>query len=854
MNKGQTYYLQVRPIIPKALSRLEEVAGDLWFAWNAKARALFRQMDSSLWTLAGHNPRLFLRRVSQSRLDEMVTDRAFLSLYNGVMADYDSYKAQEHQWFGFRHKDAKDYSFAYFSAEFGLHESLPIYSGGLGILAGDHCKSASDLGLPFTAVGMLYRNGYFIQTIDAQGRQVATYHENRFEDLCVEAIKTDDGQDLIVEVEMPGSTLYIKVWQATAGHMRMILLDTDLDVDYKDHDDRNITQQLYGGGIENRIKQEIVLGIGGVRALRALGIAPSVWHANEGHAAFIVLERMRELVQDHGLKFEEALEATAASTVFTTHTPVPAGHDVFPLEMFDHYMGHYAEKLGISITQLHALGHGDFGHGSSGFNQTALATHCSSYQNGVAKLHGEVSAKMFQSMWPDITPAENPMTSVTNGVHVATWLAQEWINTFDQFLGGSWRSKLQHPEYWECIHEIPDHLFWSIHQTNKQRMLQYIHEQLTRQSDRNGESQQIVNEMTRNFDPRTLIIGFARRFATYKRAALLFQDEAKLKKLFEQSDRPVIFLFAGKAHPADEPGQALIRRVHEIARKPDFVGRILMLEGYDMTLSRYMLSGVDVWLNNPQRPMEASGTSGMKAAMNGAPNLSILDGWWPEGYTGDNGWVIGGERNIDDEEQRNREDSTSLYHVLQRDIIPRYYDRSERGYSESWVHTAKRAMITSIPTFNTDRMVAEYTDRFYIPASHRGKDLCAKNFARAKALAAWKSKIRKAWASLKLEDISNLPHYSTWNYGDMISVKVKAHLGSLSADDICVEAVLLRPSREADGGFHNSASIELEHEGDGVFCANAHPGDTGDYAYQVRIYPKHKDLAHPMSMGLMTWL
>ncbi len=849
--KGQTYYLQVRPRIHPVLKRLEELASNMWFSWNSKARTLFYQMDPLLWDMCGHNPRLFLRRVSQNRLDEMAADRAFLSLYNGVMSDFDSYLKPSNQWYSSLKKEHPGkHHFVYFSAEFGLHESLPIYSGGLGILAGDHCKSASDLGLPFTAVGLLYRNGYFTQSIDAQGRQIATYHDNRFEDLCIEPMKNEEGGDMMLQVELPGRALNLKVWEAQAGHINMVLLDAD--VDSNTPADREITHQLYGGGIENRIKQEIILGVGGVRALRAMKIEPTSWHANEGHAAFVVLERMRELVQGYGLSFDEALEVTAASTVFTTHTPVPAGHDVFPIEMFDTYMGHYAEKLGVKISRLHELGHGDFGHGSSGFNQTALATHGSSYQNGVAKLHGEVSSGMFQHMWPDVPVEENPMTSVTNGVHVTTWMSQEWINIFDQQLGGRWRGKLQNPDFWEGIQDIPDNLFWSIHQTNKLRMLQHVRELLVHQAERNGESMQMVREMTVNFDPRTLVIGFARRFATYKRATLLFHDEVRLAKMLEEVGHPVVFLFAGKAHPADGPGQELLRRIHELARKPEFIGKVLMIEGYDMSLSRFMISGVDVWLNNPLRPMEASGTSGMKAAMNGAPNLSILDGWWPEGYKGDNGWVIGGEREIEDAELRNWEDFTSLINVLRYDIIPTYYQRGDGGFSEKWVRIAKRAMIESIPYFNTDRMVAEYAKRFYVKASERGTYMIADDFRAGKALAAWKSKVRNAWPKLRLSDASGQPTQSQWNYGDDITVRVKADLDGLSASDVRIEAVLYRPSR--DGGYRPSGTVQLKHEKDGEFVANLHPEDTGDYAYRIRMYPEHPDLPHPQAMGLMIWL
>ncbi|MDQ6965005.1 MAG: alpha-glucan family phosphorylase [Mariprofundales bacterium] len=851
-DKSTTYHLQIRPQIPEELVRMQDIADNLWFSWNHKARALFHQIDHTLWTLTGHNPRLFLRRVSQSRLNEVASDRAFLSQLSSVLADFDSYHIVEHQWFYQQHPDKKSDSIVYFSAEFGLHESLPIYSGGLGILAGDHCKAASDLGLPFTAVGLLYRKGYFTQEIDIHGNQIAIDLPSRFEDLCIEPAINSDNEEIFISVELPGRELHLKVWQVKIGHISMLLLDADIAANSSE--DRAITYQLYGGGIENRIRQEICLGIGGVRALRAVGISPSVWHLNEGHAAFVSLERIRELHQSDDLSFAVAQEAVSASTIFTTHTPVPAGHDIFPPELFDNYMGHYADRVGISIEQLRALGSGDFGHGNYGFNQTALALNTSSYQNGVAKLHGRVSAKMCQHVWPEIAPEESPMTSVTNGVHLSTWLAQEWINVFDQQFGGRWRSHLMDRPFWECIHEIPDSMFWSIQHTNKQRMLSYIYSCLQKQAERNGESAQLVQEMTRHFDSQALVIGFARRFATYKRATLLFHDENRLRTILSDKKRPVVFLFAGKAHPADEPGRALIRQIHQISRKPEFIGKILMLEGYDMTLSRYMLSGVDVWLNNPRRPMEASGTSGMKAAMNGAPNLSVLDGWWPEGFEGDNGWVIGSERDIDDHQLHDAEDSRSLYHVLQKEVIPSYYQLNEQGYSEQWVKTCKRAMITTIPQFNTHRMVAEYTNRFYIPSSAHGRTMSANNFERSIKLAEWKSKVRRGWSQVSLKSVSNMEIESTWRHGDHITFKIQTELGDLTPNDVRVDAILLRPSLHKISGERECGSFSFTHEGDGLFSGDITPDDSGDYSYRFRIYPYHEDLPHPMAMGMMKYL
>ena len=851
MTKGRTYHLRIVPVIPKALARLEEIAGDLWFSWNARARALFRHIDPDLWESTCHNPRAFLRLVHQRRLDEAARDRVFLSEYHGVLSEYDAYRKEEHQWFSSTFEDAGEHHVAYFSAEFGLHESMPLYSGGLGILAGDHCKSASDLGLPFTAVGLLYRQGYFTQIIDAHGRQIAEYHDNRFEDMCIEPARDAHGRELRLRLAFPECTGDVRVWIARAGHIRLVLLDTDLP----DNADgfRGITHQLYGGGLETRIRQEIVLGIGGVRALRLLGVHPTVWHANEGHAAFIVLERMRELVMEHGLAPEAALEVVRASTVFTSHTPVPAGHDVFPLDLFDRHLGDYVREMGMDLEQVHALGHGDFNHhGAGGFNQTALAIRGSAHVNGVSRRHQEVASRMYRSAWPDLEPQENPVKGITNGVHVATWLAPEWIHAFDQHLGGRWRGCLLDPDFWKAVQDIPDHHYWGIHQAIKQRMLQYVRRLLERQARRNGESSHLVQQMTALFDVRTLVVGFARRFATYKRPALLFHDEARLCEILSCPDRPVVFLFAGKAHPADAPGQELIRRIHEYARRPEFMGRVLMLEGYDMALARHLIAGVDVWLNNPIRPLEASGTSGMKAAMNGVPNLSILDGWWVEGFQGDNGWVIGGEREIADPDVRDADDAASLYHVLEHQVIPTYYDRNGSGFSEAWVRISKRAMMSSIPHFNTDRMVSEYARRFYVPASRHGRLLASDGFRRARNLAEWKARVRASWPNVRLERLDATGESHQARVGDRLDVRVKVHHEGLSPEDIRVEIVLLRVLPEGDPECRRV--IAMTHVGDGVFHAEIDLAEAGDFAYRIRAYPFHEDLAHPLAMGRMTYL
>jgi len=635
---GTRFSLEVRPRIPERLARLEELANDLFYSWDRSVRALFYRLDRDLWHACGHNPKLFLRRVSQARLEEAAADRLYLEEYHRVLSAYDTYLNERPASGIEQHLDPERDLVAYFCAEFGLHESLPIYSGGLGILAGDHCKAASDLGVPFVAVGLLYRQGYFTQTIDGHGNQIAHYTPTDFDHLPVEPARGADGRELRVRVRLPGREVAVRIWRAKAGHIDLFLLDTDLP-ENQEHD-RAITYQLYGGDTHTRIQQEIVLGIGGVRALRALGLEPTVWHVNEGHAAFQVLERCRELVAA-GEDFDTALERTAAATVFTTHTPVPAGHDIFDHGLMAEYFGDFARELGIDLEELLGLGSSPASQG--GFNMTALALRGSRFHNGVSRIHGGVASRMEAYVWPDIPPEENPIGYVTNGVHVPTFLAREWAGLLDMRLGTEWRNELLNPQFWERVAEIPDHNFWSLRQSLKAELLDEVRRRAVRQHRRNGLSPSQIERLTRFLSGGhmdILTIGFARRFATYKRATLLFSDPERLARLLGDPQRPVVFIFAGKAHPNDLPGQHLIQVIHDFSRRPEFEGRIVLLEGYDLALARKLVTGVDVWLNTPEHPLEASGTSGQKAGLNGVINLSVLDGWWDEGYTGDNGWAI----------------------------------------------------------------------------------------------------------------------------------------------------------------------------------------------------------------------
>ena len=714
MSRGTTYTIEINPKIPRRLMRLEELAGNLWYSWDKPTRTLFARLHPGLWESTGHNPRAFLQRVDEQRLIDAAEDHVFLASYNRVLSTYDTYHNEPLRRDQPQHLKQSD-MVAYFCAEFGFHESFPIYSGGLGILAGDHCKAASDARLPFVGVGLLYRQGFFSQTIDRDGRQIASYTDSDFSTLPVTAALGDDGRELKVPVEMAGRIVWAKVWLARVGHVWLTLLDTDIEENPPE--DRDITHRLYGGDRETRIRQEIVLGVGGARALAAMGVKPTVWHMNEGHAAFLVLERVRIFMRETGMDFASALEAAAVDMVFTTHTPVPAGHDHFGMDMLERYFQDYCRNAGIDMEVLKALGRAK---DSPDFNMTALALHGSRHHNGVSKIHGEVSSRICADAWPQIEPEENPMGHVTNGVHLATFLAQEWMEMFDERLGYDWRHRLTDTKYWETrIDEIPDHLFWTVRRSLKSQMLFTIRHRLAKQTLRNHASEAHLDRILRlanPLDPKVLTIGFARRFATYKRATLLFRDMEWLKRIVSDESRPVLFIFAGKAHPADEPGKLLIQQVYRAVKDSRSGGRLVFLEDYDMNMARFLVQGVDIWMNNQRRPNEASGTSGMKAALNGVLNLSVMDGWWREGFNGQNGWAIGEDADAVDPNQQDETDSHSLYDHLENEIIPLYYkERTPDDIPSKWLALVKENIRTLVPQFSTRRMVKEYMQEMYLP-------------------------------------------------------------------------------------------------------------------------------------------
>lgn len=845
------YTITVNPKIPPRLKRLEELANNLWYSWDRATRTLFSRLDPHLWEAVGHNPKAFLKRVDESVLLKATEDRIFLANYNSILSTYDSY----HEKSGVQDDNGGLHAHdqvAYFCFEFGFHESLPIYSGGLGILAGDHCKAASDLHLPFVAIGLLYRQGYFFQTIDSQGNQQVTYTISDFDDLPVTPVLRQDGSGLQIEVALPHRTVTAKIWQARIGHVSLYLLDTDIPENSAQ--DRYITHNLYGGDGSMRIEQEILLGMGGVRALQALGIKPTVWHINEGHAAFMILERIYELAQ-HGLDFASALESVAANTVFTTHTAVPAGHDHFSPEMVHAYFDNFCRSVRITRDEFMALGHVP---GNPDFNMTALAIHGSRTHNGVSRIHGSVSAKICRDLWPRIEPEENPITYITNGVHVPTFLAQEWADLFDRYLGHEWRNKMCDRAYWSRIDTIPDHLFWSVRQSLKSQLFYGIRSRIAEQNSRNRGSEAHLDRLLKFVDPinpNILTLGFARRFATYKRATLLFDNLDWLRKIVLDQDRPVLLIFSGKAHPADVPGQDLIRRISQIARFPEFEGRLLLIEGYDLRLARRLVAGVDVWLNNPVYPLEASGTSGMKAGINGAINLSVLDGWWGEGYDGKNGWAIKPGPEDMEGAIRDREESRALYEILQDQVIPLYYSYGKLGYPPGWVKMSKYSMMSLLPCYNATRMVDEYVTEFYRPASDKGMLYAADDFSESRNIAAWKARINHAWSGVSLRRL-DVPLDRIY-YDEMLNFKVAAMLNNLAPGDVVVELLICRQyktTRLCNFKHFKFEFAGIHDTGEHLFELQLKPELCGKQEYFIRIYPYHPLLTHPLEMGLMIWL
>ncbi len=852
--------VRVLPNIPASLAGLEDLAYNLFWAWNPQARQLFSRIHHPTWIESDGNPVRFISSVRQADLDKAAKDPQVVQLYDTVMEQLNDYMANRDSWFRREHGNRTELQVAYFSAEYGLHESLPIYSGGLGVLAGDHLKSATDIGLPLIGVGLLYRQGYFIQRLDSQGHQIAEFKAMDWNNLPIRPAVDQRGDEVYVSVDLGSRRLHAKVWRVQVGRNPLYLLDADIDRNAPE--DRKLTAQLYGGGEETRIQQEILLGVGGVRALRALDISPTVFHMNEGHSVFLGLERIREYMHEHGLPFNVAQEIVRSTTLFTTHTPVPAGNDAFAPQLMEKYFRNFWESIGMTRARFMSMGL-DTSQEGGRFSLTILALNLAAMANGVSELHGHVSRGMWQHVWADVPGEENPIGHITNGIHSRTWLSLDMQELFDRHFDKDWREHIENAELWKQVDRIPDEELWSVRQKLRSDLAEFVGRRSAEQHLRFEESPHEIEEWAHILDPNALTIGFARRFATYKRATLIFRDRERLIRILHNPDRPVQIVFAGKAHPADKPGQELIRQLMEISRQPEYKGRIVFLENYDINIGRRLTSGVDVWLNNPRKPLEASGTSGMKVPLNGGINCSILDGWWLEAYRMNplSGWALGDGVTYSDENRQDEADADTIYDILENEIAEAFYDRDEEGVPRQWIKRMRESMKTVCWQFSTNRMVEEYSEKYYLPGSNRNTLLAAGNGDRAKDNAEWKERIRGSWPAIRVNAFvdENSNGHRTLRVREKIDVVAEVYLGSIDPDDVDV-AIYVAPTRQPDNPWVGirGGSIPMRPDGrndDGtyVYRGSLLEGDSGEYAYTVRVVPSHPDLVHPNEMGLIAW-
>jgi starch phosphorylase len=846
----QTY--NVTPILPATLEPLREMSFNLWWTWEPSARRLFRHLDPELWDRTNHNPIRMLQLSRQSRLEELSQDKNFLRELKQVFEEFEKYLGRHDTYGKTGAGSAIKNPIAYFSAEFGFHESIPNYSGGLGILASDHCKSASDLDLNFVAIGLLYRHGYFRQQIDKEGIQGAINLNQNFYHLPIREVRRGDTK-LLISVPVLDRQVFARLWELRVGRVNVYLLDTDIPENTAE--DRLITAELYGGDLEMRMRQEIMLGIGGVKALTALGIQPDVFHMNEGHSAFLALERIRLNVVEKKLDFYSALQVVAAANVFTTHTPVPAGQDSFSCEMMQKYFGKFAKELNIPFGELFSFGQTRL-NPDDPFSMTILALRLSRHANGVSKLHGEVTRSLWKDVWSGVPTHEVPITRITNGVHTKTWMAPEFAALYRRHLG-AWEEHLSEPEFWRGVIDIHDAQLWETHQKLKRRLIDFVRDRERQRRERMGESPEFIRKVNRILDPETLTIGFARRFATYKRGTLLFSDKERLKRLVNDTTRPVQFIFAGKAHPRDEAGKALIQEVYKFSREPGLENRVVFLEDYDSYIARRLVQGVDLWLNHPLRPLEASGTSGMKSAPNGGINLSVLDGWWREGYNGSNGWAIGAEINNGTTEFQNEVDASSLYQLLENQIVPLYYAKPDGKLPLAWLQLMRESIRSVTPVFNTQRMVKEYTEQLYIPAAQAHENFSRDGCGAATQLSQWKAQMRKDWPQVQISDVqvANKDRQSIL-VGESLHISARVHLGAVDPQHVRVEAY----HGELDNGdIHNPTATVLHQsgkaDGDGnyIYEGSVPATESGTYGFSVRVVPTHPCLMQAHELRLITW-
>ncbi|WP_028319818.1 alpha-glucan family phosphorylase [Desulfatiglans anilini] len=842
---------QVVPRFPGRLESLRRLAYNLCFSWKDDIRGIFQRIDPALWRFCGENPVLMLGLVSQDRLEELARDQGFVAQLERVSGDFERYLSQPRV-------QAMDYSaegpvqVAYFSAEFGLAVCLPIYSGGLGVLAGDHLKSASDLNLPLVAIGLLYQEGYFSQYLSSDGWQMETYPVNDFGNIPIKRVFDAENRPVNVKVHFKGQPVDVAVWRADVGRVPLYLLDTNLETNPPDV--RQTTAQLYGGDREMRIRQEIVLGIGGVRALKALGIEPTVIHMNEGHSAFSALERINILRREHGLTFDAAREVVLASSVFTTHTPVPAGNDVFDPELVRAYFEEYTKELGLNFKVLLGYGRLDPRDNAEPFGMTTLALRLSAYSNGVSRLHGRVARQMWQRVWPHNPVEDIPIDHITNGIHVPTWISEEMGFLLDRYFGPNWPEERDNERVWSQVEQIPATELWRTHERSRERLVGFTRRRLAEQLKRRGASEAEVLRTAEILTPDALTIGFARRFATYKRATLLFRDPDRLARILNDPERPVQVIIAGKAHPQDNAGKEFIKRIIHLSRQERFRKRIVFLEDYNMHVAQHLVSGSDVWLNTPRRPLEACGTSGMKALANGSLNLSVLDGWWDEGYDRDSGWAIGHGEVYTDYEAQDDIESRDLYNLLEKEVIPIFYHRGDDGIPRAWVEKMRSGLRRLVPVFNAHRMVQDYLNRFYVPCSKRHTELIESDFAGAKDLAVWRQKLMTGWHEVAVEEVLSADGREM-KVGDFIEVSARIRLGSLSPEDVTVEAYYGK--LDHNGEFAERQTIPLDvaetQEDRYVYSGRIAADGTGRFGYTVRVTPSMNRLENRFVFGLVSW-
>lgn len=851
--------VNVVPKLPEKLKRLEDLAYNLRWAWDYETITLFRRLDPELWTRTGRNPVWMLGLISQERYESVINDAAFMSHFLRVLDDFDAYMASENTWYRRNVAGAgtNDPIMAYFSTEFGLTECLANYSGGLGVLSGDHLKSASDIGLPLIGVGLLYQEGYFQQYLNADGYQQESYPLMDYANLPIRLVRDADGNPMKISVPMPGRELVAQIWKVQVGRVPLYLLDSNI-ADNALEEDRNLTDRLYGGDRRTRIRQEILMGIGGIRALDALGLRPTICHMNEGHSAFLALERIRQLMLEKNLTFAQAREITKVSNVFTTHTPVSAGLERFGFDLIDEHFTEYYQSMGLDRETFINLGREDMGDYDL-FSMPVLAVRLSSGANGVAQLHGHVSRNMWHWVYPDVPTEEIPIGAITNGIHMLSWVSGEMRSLFDRYLNPAWRTDQNNPEIWQDVEDIPAAELWRTHERRRERLVAFARARLREQLTRRGLPQAEIETADEVLNPDALTIGFARRFATYKRATLIMQDLARLERLLNDPERPVQLIFAGKAHPHDEGGKALIRDIVHVSRMPQFRHKIVFLENYDMLVARYMVQGVDIWLNNPRRPKEASGTSGMKVIYNGGLNCSILDGWWAEAYDPNVGWAIGNGEEYSESEWDHQDyiEAQALYNVLEDDIVPTFYNRGRDGIPREWVRKVKASMKKLAPFFTTRRMVQQYAEQYYLPTVEMVRQMGPVDGQIALDYANWRNNIERVWHKVQVKQV-DVPKTSL-DIGDQITVSAQVDLGDLKPEDVRVQLYYGELNTRGDISEFGSTAVDMDVEAEGArgsvytFVGNIVSTESGDRGLSVRVVPNHALLTTSFQPHLITW-